>query len=130
KAATGYHLWSETYDRDLKDVFAVQDEISKAIVRSLRMKLASGMDTTKLMRPGTSDMEAHSLVLKGLFALNEKTPASIRQATTYFQQAIARDSTYAAAYADLGYAYWYAAYRRVGPPDDYYPRSEAVARHA
>ena len=62
---SGYHLWSATYDRELRDVFAVQDEISRAIVQQLQVRLTGGRASRGLARQETADAEAHALVLKG-----------------------------------------------------------------
>src|SRR5207302_1267404 len=65
-ATTGYHLWSDEYDRDARDVFAVQDEIARAIVGALRVKL-SGAANAALVKPSTENPEAHDLYLKGRY---------------------------------------------------------------
>ena len=82
----GYHLWAEAYDRDLRDVFAVQGEIAQAIVGALRVKL-SGEGAAMVVRP-TADLTAYDLYLKGRHALNQRTGASLLQAVDYFDQAI------------------------------------------
>ena len=118
-AATGYHMWSETYDRQIKDIFAVQDEISSAIVRNLRLKLQPGT-SAKLVQAGTADPEAHTLVLKGVHAFNGRDRAGAAKSADYFKQAIARDPNYAQAHAYLAQTYWMQAYRRWLPADEGY----------
>lgn len=130
KAGTGYHVWSNTYDRDVKDVFAVQDEISHAIVHALRLKIGGGRDSLALAHAGTRDPEAHGLVLKGIFELNKKTAPSLVQAQAFFEQAIARDPNYAAAHALLGNAHHYIAYRRFGSVTANYERAKQAAEKA
>jgi eukaryotic-like serine/threonine-protein kinase len=105
-ARSGYHLWSDEYDRKLKDVFAVQDELAGAIVGALRtrFKLPGGEDTA-LVRPSTADLEAHDLYLQGRSALGQVTYESLLRAARYFERAVARDSTYAEAYTGLAGAY-------------------------
>jgi serine/threonine-protein kinase len=105
-ARDGYQLWSESYDRDLRDVFAVQDEIARAIVAALRLrlKLTARSDST-LARLATLDAEAHDDYLRGRFLWNQRTYQSLRDALTYFEHAIARDSAYAEAYAGLADTY-------------------------
>jgi adenylate cyclase len=127
KAATGFHVWSNTYDRDVKDVFAVQDEISRAIVDALRLKIG-GMDT--LVLAGTSDPEAHTLVLRGLFEVNKKTEPGVQEGKRLLEQAVARDPAYAKAWAGLGSAHWYIAYRRFGPADANYAQAKKDAEKA
>jgi TolB-like protein/Tfp pilus assembly protein PilF len=114
-AATGYHLWSETYDRDLRDVFAVQDEISREIVRQLQITLAGGRGGAVLAKKETDDPEAHALVLRGIHIYRMDTHAGYEQAETLLKQAIARDPDYARAYAALAGVYSSQAYRRHGP---------------
>jgi len=103
-ARNGYNLWSETYDREMGDVFAVEDEISRAIMRALQVHLVSG-DSLTLSRRPTRDVEAYELYLKGRYFYNEGGLAPVQQALAYFQQALAHDSKYALAYAGLADAY-------------------------
>jgi serine/threonine-protein kinase len=97
-------VWSEKYDRDLKDAFEVQDEIARAVVGVLRLKLADG-GSAQLVRVETANPEAHALYLQGLYLWNWRTGRSNRQALSYFEQAIAKDSNYARAYAGVALAY-------------------------
>jgi TolB-like protein/tetratricopeptide (TPR) repeat protein/tRNA A-37 threonylcarbamoyl transferase component Bud32 len=102
--ATGLTVWSDKYDRAAKDVFQVQDEIAKAVVGGLRVKL-SGDARTPLVRVETESPEAHALYLQGLFLWNRRTGRTNRQALSYFEQAIAKDSNYARAYAGVALAW-------------------------
>src|SRR5262249_27284101 len=90
----GYHLWSKSYDRELKSVFAVEDEIARNIADALQRKLLP-------LKQGTSNTVAHDLYLRGRYLWNKRTRESIRQAAGYFQQAIREDPNYALAYAGL-----------------------------
>ena len=101
-AADGLVLWSRSYDREAKDVFAVQDELAREIVGALRMTLAGGAGTTAMR--GTRDVEAYDLYLRGLYFLNQRGPG-VARSIPYFRQAIARDSMFARAWAQLGTAY-------------------------
>src|SRR5438876_3143529 len=103
-ARNGYNLWSETYDREMGDVFAVEDEISHAIMRALQVHLASA-DSLRLLRRPTHDVEAYELYLKGRYFFNKGGFGPVQQALAYFQQALARDSNYALAYAGIADAY-------------------------
>src|SRR6185503_18274023 len=94
----GYHLWSEEYDRELADVFAVQDDLARAIVGALRVTLQRPGGGT-LVKEGTSDLEAHDLYLQGRFHWNRRTYEAMPEAVRYFERAIARDSDYGDAYA-------------------------------
>jgi adenylate cyclase len=94
------HLWSETYERELQDVFAMQDEITRAIVNALKIKLAVALPVHK--QPNT---ETYDLVLKGRYFLNRQTEADVKKAINYFQQALAKDPNDALGYAGLSSAY-------------------------
>jgi TolB-like protein/Tfp pilus assembly protein PilF len=95
QAATDRHLWAETYERDLRDVLAIQDEVAGSIANALRLKLGAGP------RRYTDDLEAYQLYLRGRYALDRRTPVggSMGNALQYFEQATAKDSKYALAYA-------------------------------
>jgi adenylate cyclase len=101
RADNGYHLWSETYDRDLKDVFKVQDDIARVVVDKLKLTLTSTLPS-KATR--TENTEAHNLLLQGLFALQSDTDEGTAQALSAFQRALAIDPNYAPAWNDIGWA--------------------------
>jgi adenylate cyclase len=103
-AATGYHLWSERYDRPLKDIFALQDEIVQKIVTTLKLQL-SLRERGYLVRKTTDNVEAYDYFLRGLEAFNRATQEANAQARQLFEQAIELDSQYAEAYAGLGRTY-------------------------
>ena len=96
----GSLIWSDKYDRELKDVFAAQDELARAIVGGLRVRLGGG-GSGRLVRAATADPEAHALYLQGMYYWNRRTIASLHKALETFAKAIARDSSYAAPYAGL-----------------------------
>jgi serine/threonine-protein kinase len=102
--ADGYHLWSERYDRELVDVFTIQDEISRSIVDVLKVKLLGSGAAPLVQRP-TEDLEAYTTYLKGRFFWNRRTPDSLRQSIALFREAQRRDSGYALAYAGEADAY-------------------------
>jgi TolB-like protein/Tfp pilus assembly protein PilF len=130
-AADGYQLWSETYDRELRDVFRVQDEISRAIVGALRLKLrlALGGGTT-LVRAATADPEAHDLYLRGRFLWNQRTYESLLQAVRYFERAIERDPSYAEAYAGLADTYVVLPVYGPARPREAYAKAKTAALRA
>ncbi|HEY7863519.1 MAG TPA: tetratricopeptide repeat protein, partial [Thermoanaerobaculia bacterium] len=99
--STGYQLWSERYDREMEDVFAVQDEIASAIAQRLEVRLLGG-EQAALVTPGTSDIEAYNLYLEGRYHFVRRRP---ELAVPLFKSAVARDPTYAAAYTGLSDAY-------------------------
>jgi eukaryotic-like serine/threonine-protein kinase len=100
----GYQLWSESYDRELADVFAVQEDVARSIVAALRVRLAPARDSALTVRP-TGDLEAYDLYLKGRFAWNQRTGPALLEAVRYLEQAVGRDSTFARAWAALADAY-------------------------
>src|SRR5436309_5207689 len=104
-ARNGYNLWSETYDRQMGEVFALEDEISHAIMRALQVHLRSG-DGVRLLRHPPRDIEAYELYLKGRYFYNKRGFGPVQQALAYFQQALAHDSTYALVYAGIADAYF------------------------
>ena len=124
--ADGYHLWSETYNRQLEDVFAIQDEISHAIVDALKLRL--GDDGGQLVAP-TKNIEAYTLYLKGRFVFNKDTEPSTRKALDFFQQSLLQDPTYARSYAGIADCWTQLADDFV-VPDDAYPRAKAAATRA
>ncbi len=110
----GYHIWAETYERNLSDVFAVQEEISRAIVEALQVKFGSGADAPLFAVP-TGDTDAYELYLKGLHFLNR---LQIQQAIEHLAAAIEMDAQFARAYAALAVAYAVpAAYSDLSPVD-------------
>ncbi len=100
----GTHLWSETYDREMKDVFVIQDEISKMIVDILKIEL-TGKNVTLLARGFTKNTEAYEDYLKGRYHWNSRTDDGIKKSIGYFEAAIKKDSNYAAAFAGLADTY-------------------------
>lgn len=100
----GTHLWSETYDREMKDVFVIQDEISKMIVDILKIEL-TGKHANQLARGFTKNTEAYEDYLKGRYHWNMRTDDGIKKAINYFEDAAKKDSNYAAAYAGLADTY-------------------------
>jgi TolB-like protein/Flp pilus assembly protein TadD len=99
-ALTDAHLWADTYDRKLTDIFAVESEISKAIAETLQAKL-TGSEKIQLAKKPTANPEAYELYLKGRFFWNKRSGADLRKSIEYLNQAIAKDPGYALAYAAL-----------------------------
>jgi len=98
KASDGYHLWSQRFDREMTDVFAIQDEISQAIVEKLRVRLTAGRP---LVKRHTESIEAYHLFLRGRHSVLRMTPESLVKGKEYLEQAIAADPDYALAYAGI-----------------------------
>jgi len=124
QADGGYHLWSETYDRKLDDVFVIQDEIAAQVVEQLKVTLlGEGPKTVE------TDPEAYSLVLQARYLARRSTPESWTQAIDLYQKALAIAPDYAAAWAGLGDAYGSQAFGGVVPFEEGFRRArEAVDR--
>lgn len=104
KVSDGYPLWSEKYERNMEDIFTLQDKISLSVVDNLRIKLL-GEEKAELVMRHTQNPEAYNLFLKGLYFWNKRTADDIRKAINNFEQAIKLDSNYALAYARLADSY-------------------------
>jgi serine/threonine protein kinase/tetratricopeptide (TPR) repeat protein len=129
-ASDGYRLWSETYDRDIGDVFTVQDELANAIADALRVKLTQGAGDFSLFRPPTRNLEAYTLYLRGRFFWSKRDPASLRKGIDCFTQAISVDPDYALAYSGLADSYHLLAIYGLLPPKEAYPIAKAAASKA
>jgi eukaryotic-like serine/threonine-protein kinase len=123
---SGYHLWSDTYDRQLEDVFAVQDEIARAIVDALKLRL--GADQGQIVAP-TKNLEAYTLYLKGRFFFAKLSEPALRRSLDLFQQALLQDPALARGYAGIADAWCNLADDWVAP-DDAYPRAKGAAERA
>jgi TolB-like protein len=117
RADNGYHLWSKTYDRNIKDIFKVQDEIAAAIVDALKARLLPAQQISSRHR--TDNMEAYAEYLLGNQFRARDMPAANQQALAAYQKAVALDSNYAAAYSGLAAAEWRVADQTVGEPAAY-----------
>ena len=129
-------LWSERYDREVKDVFAVQDEMTRAIVAALEPHLAGAQQirgapdiTSSLTARGTSDLEAYDLYMRGQYFLRRRG-GGVRLAAVNFEKAIARDSNFARAYAGLSTALELFPYFVGTPAHEVSARAIAAARRA
>ena len=130
-AATDAHLWAETYDRKLTDIFAVESEIAKSIADTLQAKLNRSAEHVLASRP-TENPEAHELYLKGRYFWNRRTAENLKKAADYFQQAIGKDPKYALAYSGLADCHvLLPAYAGLGStPRDELPKAVGAARKA
>jgi len=125
-ASDGYHLWSERYDREMKDIFDVQDEITLAVVDALKVKLLGGVQQVE--RP-TQHTDAYQLYLKGRSLLYQRG-LSIPRAIECFQQAVALDSGYAQAWAGLADGYTTSAYSGYQRGPEAMPQALEAARRS
>ncbi len=123
------HLWAETYDRKLIDIFSVESEIAKTIVDTLQAKL-TGSEKNAISKKPTENPAAHELYLQGRFFWNKRNAANLRKSIDYFNQAIAQDPNYALAYAGLAQAWMVLPAYNGGSPVECRPHAEAAARKA
>jgi serine/threonine-protein kinase len=123
----GYSLWNETYDRQLEDVFAVQDEISRAIVDTLKVQRVG--EEQPLVVPTTENLEAYNLYLKGRFFYYRFTEADLKRGIEFFEQALEEDPKYAKAHAGIADCWSFLADDWV-VPDEAYPKAKAAAMRA
>ncbi len=124
----GYHLWSERYDRELKDIFAIQDEIARSIAERLKLTL-EGEQAERLVKAGTENLEAYQLYLKGR-ALLYRRGGAIPQAAECFDGAVKLDPDYALAWAGLADSYTTLGYYGLVPPKTCMPKGMEAARRA
>ena len=108
KAGDGANVWSETYDRELKDIFAVQSEIAGAVAKELKVALLGNNGQTAQLAtaatPSNQNVEAYNALLQGNFYVNRSTLEDMRKAIGYYEEAIRLDPGYALAYAKLSTA--------------------------
>jgi TolB-like protein/Tfp pilus assembly protein PilF len=130
RVADGSHIWSERYDREMKDVFAIQDEISLAIVDNLKVKLLGETKKAITARKHSENLEAYNLYLKGTYYYQMLTAEGFKKASEYFEQALQKDPDYALAYVGLGYVNWLNTAWGNVPPDKAYPKANEYANEA
>jgi TolB-like protein/Tfp pilus assembly protein PilF len=126
-AADGYHLWSETYDRELEDIFAIQDDIAQSIVGALKATLAVD-EGEKLVTATTDNLEAYTLYLKGRFQFNKYTEGSLRRSLELYAEALEESPTYARAWAGIADTWMHLADDWVAPAKAYSAGKEAADR--
>ena len=126
--ADGFHLWSERYDREMKDIFQIQEEIARSIAEKLRVSLAGPKQGT-LVRPGTENLEAYQLYLKGR-ALLYRRGAGLPRALECFHLAVALDPQYALAWADVADAYVMLSFYGLSRPDTVATKGKEAALRA
>jgi TolB-like protein/Tfp pilus assembly protein PilF len=128
-AADGYQLWSESYDRELHDVFSIQEDISRAIVGTLRGRLTASTPV-RIAEQSTNDAGAYDLYLKGRYAWHERTEGGLHRAVKHFGDAAALAPSYARAYVGLGDAYAVLGFYDYLAPRASFPKAEEAARRA
>lgn len=127
---SGYHLWSERYDRDMDDVFAVQDEIARAIVEKLRVQLSGEEAAEPLVKPHTAKPEAYQKYLEGRYYWTRRDTGAFERAIVCFKETIAMDDGYALAHAGLADAYSILGLYGIASPLTVGPLAQASAARA
>ena len=122
-ARSGFHLWSETYDRELKDVFALQDEITRSIVDALKIKLAVSLPVAE-----QRNTEVYDLYLQGLFFSNKSSEEDLRRALNFFQRVLEKDPTFARAWTGIAKVWYFLADVYVKPLEAYPASKEAALK--
>jgi TolB-like protein/Tfp pilus assembly protein PilF len=130
-AADGYHLWSQTYERTLDDVFGLQEELARAIAAAVQAPLPKPRDE-KLVRPPTHILRAYTLYLRGRFHALKRTPEQLRVAIEYLEQAVEIDPSYALAYGGLAECHALLGFEEFGdlPPLETMPQARAYVERA
>ena len=125
----GYHLWSERYDRDMDDVFAVQDEIAQSVVEKLKVKLLGAQEVPMVTRP-TDNLEAYNLYLKGRYHFLRMTGPSLEKSLACLHQAVEAEPTYAQAHAGIGLVHTWRASLSFAVPQQVMPMAKEAALEA
>jgi eukaryotic-like serine/threonine-protein kinase len=128
-AANDTHLWAETYDRKLTDIFGVESDIATTIAKTLQATL-TGAERAAITKRPAANREVYELYLKGRFFWNKRTGADLRKAIDYFNQALDKDPGYAPAYAGLTDAYLILSQYGAASPADSFPQAIAAAKKA
>lgn len=127
-ARTGYHLWSENFDRELDDLFKVQDDISIAIANALKVRIVDTRKRAADKRPNLAD--AYEFYLRGRYYWHQRNREGVSKAIQSLSKAVTLDPSYAAAYSALADAYQLAPTFAAMPPDSAFPLARAAAEKA
>jgi TolB-like protein len=126
-ASTDMHLWADSYDRDVSDILALQSEVARAIATQIQITLTP-LEQAQLGRARMVHPEAYESYLKGRYYWNKRTPNSVKKGTEYFQRAVDKDPTYAAAYASLADGASVTGFWGFVPPEEGFGRAKSIAR--
>ena len=126
EASTDHHLWAASYDRDLRNVLSMQEEVTLAIVSEVRVKLTA-QEQARLANPHPINPEAFQPYLKGRYYWYQLNPQALQKAAAYYQQALEKDPAYAPAYVGLADSYNSLSFFSVFPPREMMPKAKAAA---
>jgi adenylate cyclase len=129
KISDGFHLWSQTYDRNVDDIFAIQDDIAQSVVNALKIRLLGGQGQA-LVKGSTANSEAYDQYLRGRYLLTVRGRGGAERAIQYCQKAIELSPGYAQAYSGLADCYISLAYSDYSPPGEDALRAKAAALEA
>ena len=122
-------LWSQEYDRDIADVFAIQSDVAQRVAALLSVQILRA-EERGLFRKATDDTEAYTLYLKGRYFWNKRTEEGLKKAISSFQKALLKDGSYALAHAGLSDAYASQALLELVPPKEAFPKAKAAVLRA
>ncbi|MGH2565490.1 MAG: tetratricopeptide repeat protein, partial [Ginsengibacter sp.] len=122
--ADGYHIWSEVYDSDIEDIFAVQDEISLKILNRLKENFGTETKNEPIVKPPTDNIEAYNLYLRGRYHWNKSTPEDINKAISIFEKVIKLDPDFALAYCAISYCYSFLGSTGIMPPAEAFAKAK------
>jgi len=125
----GFHIWSERFDRNLENIFVVQDEISFAMVDALKVKLL-GKEKEKIKKRYTENLDAYHLYLKGIFHQNKFSETGARKAMEYFREAAEKDEKFALAYVGIALSYGNLGTLSFLPPEQVLPKAKEALNTA
>jgi len=129
EAATDRHLWAKSYERELRDILALQNEVARAVADEIKVKLTPQAQA-RLTSTRQVNSEAHEAYLKGRYFWNKRTKEGLMKSIEYFEQAIKKDPVYAPAYAGLADSYSMLGNQGYLPPRAAFPKAEAAAMRA
>ncbi len=128
-ASSDKHLWAESYDRNLEDVFSIQSEIAQNVASALKIRLLEGAKE-RIGQAPTEDSEAHTLYLKGLYFSRKGTKEGYEKAIQYFRSALEKDSSYALAYCELAHTYEQLGNENYLPEKEAFPKARELVTRA
>lgn len=123
------HLWAQSYDKELDDIFTIQSEVAQKVAEALKVQLVES-ERKRIGKGATRNPEAHTVYLKGIFYWNKRNPEALRRAVELFGQAIALDQTFALGYAGIAQCYQVIAANNYDDPVTYYPKAKEYALKA
>jgi TolB-like protein len=123
------HIWGGEYNRKVSDILPLQEELARTISEKLRLRL-SHEQREKIVKQGTQNLEAYALYVRGRHSWDKVSEQGFKEAINFFQEAIDKDPTYGAAYAEMARSYGLLGYFGYSPPTEAYPRAIAASKRA